>query len=574
MILGISNAVHNSSAALVDNGTIINAVDEERISRHKRDGRIPVGAVNAVLRESQPSTITSIAVSGVAGASIGRRIDRKITNSGIPSPVSFAKCYDGLWQRGISKELVKNTADELAAETPLESDSSRLVNKMEYVDHHYAHAAGAYFTSGFDEATVLTVDSGGDGLSSSVYHGYDGSLSLVFANSSVDSIGALWSKVPTVFGFKGARHAGKFMGLAAYAQKPPVELREKVEELIQIDGMNITNPWKKNTGNEYETQVRDLRDRFGQYTAPQVARALQTRTKEIIAELARNAVNETGCSNVAISGGVMANVKANQRIYQLPTVEKVWVQQAMSDSGLSIGNAYVLGARDFGWQPERLESVALGPSYGEQALTNAIRQGDTDAEFEVGSPTDVDSIATTVADHLVDNDVVCLFRGRMEYGPRALGQRSILYPPTDPDAIDWLNKRLDRTEFMPFAPVTLREAAKECYEGYDAQRCPAADHMTTSFDCTDTMKERSPGVVHVDGTARPQIIDESDDELYYSILQAYYERSGIPSLINTSFNMHGEPIVCTPKQAVESWRKSTNELLVLEDRILKQGVNQ
>jgi carbamoyltransferase len=162
----------------------------------------------------------------------------------------------------------------------------------------------------------------------------------------------------------------------------------------------------------------------------------------------------------------------------------------------------------------------------------------------------------------------------MEYGPRALGQRSILFPPTDPDAIDWLNKRLDRTEFMPFAPVTLQEAAQECYEEYDPKQCPAAHHMTIALDCTDVMKERSPGVVHVDGTARPQIINENDDEVYYSILKAYYERSGIPSVINTSFNMHGEPIVCTPRQAVESWLRSNNELLVLEDRILTQEVDQ
>jgi len=158
----------------------------------------------------------------------------------------------------------------------------------------------------------------------------------------------------------------------------------------------------------------------------------------------------------------------------------------------------------------------------------------------------------------------------MEYGPRALGQRSILFQPTNPDAIDWLNKRLDRTEFMPFAPVTLREAAHECYQNYDPDRCPAADHMTISLDCTEQMERRSPGVVHVDGTARPQIIDQTDDELYYSILKHYQEETGIPTLINTSFNMHGEPLVCTPKQAVESWLKSNNEILVLEDRIIQQ----
>lgn len=576
MILGISKGAHNSSAALIDDGTVISAVDEERISRYKQDGRIPVGAVNAVLRESQPSTISRIAVSGTEGATIRRHVNRTLTNKGVSDPASVAKAfYHGFRQRNDREQFKQQIATDLATETQLEADYSKLLSQIEYVDHHYAHAAGAYFTSGFNEATILTVDSGGDGLSSTVYHGTNGNLSLVFANKSTDSIGTLWSRIPTVFGFKGGRHAGKFMGLAAYADEPPTELREHFREIIRIDGMEITNSWLNNIAeSEYETQVRDLRDRLGQYTAPQVARAFQDRTEEIIAELAKNAVEETGCANVALSGGVLANVKANQRIFELPMVDRIWVQQAMNDGGLSIGNAYVLGAREHDWQPERLDSVALGPAYDDEAITNAIQQYRTDADFDVISPADVDSIATTAAKHLTNNNVVCVFRGRMEYGPRALGQRSILFPPTDPDAIDWLNKRLDRTEFMPFAPVTLQEAAQECYEEYDPKQCPAAHHMTIALDCTDVMKERSPGVVHVDGTARPQIINENDDEVYYSILKAYYERSGIPSVINTSFNMHGEPIVCTPRQAVESWLRSNNELLVLEDRILTQEVEQ
>jgi len=163
------------------------------------------------------------------------------------------------------------------------------------------------------------------------------------------------------------------MGLAAYADDPPGKLRDQFRELIHINGTAITNEWLNNISDEsYEAQVRDLRDRFGQYTAPQVARAFQDRTEEIVTKLAKNAVNETGCANVALSGGVLANVKVNQRIFELQDVDRIWVQQAMNDGGLSIGNAYVLGAEEYDWQPERLNSVALGPAYDEKEITNAI----------------------------------------------------------------------------------------------------------------------------------------------------------------------------------------------------------
>lgn len=588
MILGISNNIHNSSAALVDDGEVIAAVDEERISRYKRDGRVPTGAVNAVINEHEPEDISKISVSGTIRWSVRRQLKSVIRST--VSSAEFSSQYAGSKEGvttspnrftnlgiGLFKTLqqpdrfLAKVADSLLSDTPIEPP---VLDKMEYVDHHRAHAAGAFFTSGFDEATVLTVDSAGDNLSSTVYHGDGASLSRIAANSTVDSIGRIWSRLPTVFGFKGARHAGKFMGLAAYADEPPEELRGLFRDMVSVDGMDIKNNWSRGMkGSNYEELVRDLRNRLEEYPAPQVARAFQDRTEEIISEFAEAAVSETGCGNVAVSGGVMANVKANQRIYELPSVNSIWVQQAMSDSGLSIGGAYHIGSRDHGWMGERLDSVALGQSYDDDTVTEALERYGQESFGKKRFP-NLDDLAEKVAEHLASGDVVCLFRGRMEYGPRALGQRSILYQPTDPDAIDWLNKRLDRTEFMPFAPVTLKTAGDECYINYDAERCPAADHMTISLDCTEKMSERSPGVVHVDETARPQMIDENGDELYYKTLRSYYEKTDIPTLINTSFNMHGEPLVRTPEHALESWLRSNNEVLVLEDRLIRREGKQ
>jgi carbamoyltransferase len=194
-----------------------------------------------------------------------------------------------------------------------------------------------------------------------------------------------------------------------------------------------------------------------------------------------------------------------------------------------------------------LDNVYFGSSYQDAEIVKAIEAFGFTATFET-------NIADSVAKLLAEGHVVARFTGRMEYGPRALGHRSILYQTTDPSINDWLNAHLLRTEFMPFAPATLIEYADECYQGLDGAR-DSARFMTITFNCTEKMKAQSPGVVHVDGTARPQILDPHSAPDFYKILTAYYQRTGIPSLINTSFNMHGEPIVCSPDDALRSFNQ-------------------
>lgn len=260
MILGISDGIHNSAACLLRNGTVVAAVEEERISRYKRDGRPPTGAVNSILDDYDLDDVTRVAVSGTVNWSVSRRLKsvfRGISDSSAnltsePELESYHgndSVFDRFATLGIGfletvqqpEEFLSKVADYLRTDTPIGSWSGSLVDRMEYVDHHRAHAAGAFFTSGFSEATVLTVDSAGDNLSSSVYHGKDDTISRVAANSAVDSLGRIWSRLPTVFGFKGARHAGKFMGLAAYASDPPSELREQFRNMITVEGLEITN---------------------------------------------------------------------------------------------------------------------------------------------------------------------------------------------------------------------------------------------------------------------------------------------------------------------------------------------
>lgn len=568
-VLGISNPQHNSGAALIRNGKILGAVDEAKLSRLKRDARFPSAAINYLLSEFNGENITHIALAGTDYPFQMRKFKQDFTNaSGLNEKAdATAKTLYSLLlddQKTRTKHELDNNINRGVIELPRDVSTT-------YVDHHRAHAASAYYTSGFSRATVLTVDGSGDGFSSTVYKCQNGELTQIAANNWHDSVGRLWSRIPTVFGFKGGRHAGKFMGLAAYADSLPSELQAEMKSLIDVNGLSIRNEFFRQHDNiSNEEQILALKERLGEYNAPEVALALQKHTEKILTEFATAAVAETGIRNIATAGGVFANVKVNQRIYELPKTEKFFVHPDMRDSGLALGAALHVYANLKGYKPTLLSDVFLGPSFEDGAVERAINRRKLQDEFQVEEYTDSSSLAEAAADLLSTGNVVNLYTGRIEYGPRALGNRSTLYQPTDPSAIEWLNARLDRTEFMPFAPVTLKDHADECYKQYEPDNCPAAEFMTISLDCTETMQERSPGVVHVDGTARPQIIDRETHPLYYDILSEYHNRTGIPSLINTSFNMHGEPIVCTPSQAVKSFKDSDTDALVLNNWLVKR----
>jgi carbamoyltransferase len=273
-------------------------------------------------------------------------------------------------------------------------------------------------------------------------------------------------------------------------------------------------------------------------------------------------VETTGCCDLALAGGVFANVKFNQRIHALPNVHSVFIHPGMGDEGLAVGAAFAWGAGP-GMAPKstRLPDVYFGPSYGERDIESAIVEAGLHSVH-------VHDIERKIAELLAQGHVVARFNGRMEYGPRALGNRSILYQPTDLSVNDWLNRRLKRTEFMPFAPVTLEEFADRCYENLDGAR-HAAKFMTITFDCTDWMKQHCPAVVHVNGTARPQLIDRWTNPSYYRILDEYRQLTGLPSIINTSFNMHEEPIVCSPADAIRAFTEGRLDYLAMGNYLLE-----
>jgi carbamoyltransferase len=310
----------------------------------------------------------------------------------------------------------------------------------------------------------------------------------------------------------------------------------------------------------YYSAIRELRERLPPDSRrSDLAASIQLVFEEVGTAFVRHWLRKTGLGNLALAGGCFGNVKLNQRLHELPEVDRIFVHPAMDDGGLCVGAGFsVQELRKQAVAPaetSRLAGVYLGPSYGDDEIREAL----SDADLE---PRRDPSIHETVARLLSEGYVVARFHGRMEYGPRALGHRSILFQTTDPTVNDWLNERLGRTEFMPFGPATLAERADECYLNLGGAEDPAR-FMTITFDCTDTMKQRSPGVVHTDGTARPQLVDASTAPDLHGILEAYYRRTGIPSLVNTSFNVHEEPIVCSPRDAVRAFRLGTLDYLAI-----------
>ena len=418
------------------------------------------------------------------------------------------------------------------------------------MDHHLSHAANSFLCSGYERALCVTLDGYGTGLAGSVSKADAKGIRRLHSLPFPNSLGTLYEHVTSSLGFKPGRHEGKIVGLASYGD-PGILGDILLQRIEQTPGdFRIYE-----ANNVYFS--RYLSSRFPKID---VAAAYQCVLEKVAADYVRYWVQKTGIDTVVLSGGVTANVKLNQRIFEIEGVNQIFIYPNMGDGGCGTGAA-LYESWPGGVKPT-IANAYFGPDYSEAQMAAAL-----DAEsLEYTRP---EHLAADVAALVHSGEVVARFDGRMEYGPRALGNRSILYHAREPEVNQWLNKRLGRTEFMPFAPVTLYEARERCYHGIKGAE-HAAEFMTITFDCTDFMRETCPAAVHVDGTARPQLIRREVNPGYYDIIHEYEKLSGIPSLINTSFNMHEEPIVNSPEDAVRAFVQGALDYLVLGPFLVKQ----
>ena len=300
-----------------------------------------------------------------------------------------------------------------------------------------------------------------------------------------------------------------------------------------------------------------------------MAAAGQQLVEEVVVSHVQAALRRYRLSRVALSGGLFANVKLNHEIAELDEVEEVFVFPAMGDTGNAVGTA-LFGMyhndQDRLWEVrDRLDDVYWGSSYDEYEIEKILKESGVSNRRYV-----FEDLAGKVANLIHSGRVVGCFQGRMEFGPRALGNRSILAAPTDRTINDWLNKRLDRTEFMPFAPSVLAPYADDIFKNY-SKGAYTSKFMTIIFEVYEKWRSKIPAVVHVDGTARPQVVAREDNPRYYDLIEAYYKLSGIPLILNTSFNVHEEPIICKPVEAIRALKDKRIDALMIENFLVTPG---
>ncbi|OFX13827.1 MAG: hypothetical protein A2Z18_02390, partial [Armatimonadetes bacterium RBG_16_58_9] len=519
VVLGLTDGI-TCGAALLQDDVILSALNEERLSRLKMAYGFPRESIREVLR-----------IAGVMPTDVDLVTVATVNNYFL----NGLRAFDGWFQedKGFLRNAVFTTAGKLSylVDTvpglesiyyrfrwPVFAARRRAIRRIlrsefgitapvKFVDHHIAHAASAYFTSGFDDAIVVSMDGGGDGASSHIYEVHDGEFQRIGYTSAYDSLGNYYAYVTHIAGFKAQKHEGKITGLAAHGN--PIYL-DILDSMITVrDGA------LKNVGRcVFSGAIRALESRLPRnWDRADLAASIQMHSERVAVEYVKHHLPRHRSVKLAIAGGLFANVRINQKVYEIDNVEEVFVHPGMTDCGLAVGSALTacIGNQPSARRREVIRDVYYGPGYSAEDIQRELRNSGLAYERSKSTP-------AAVAKLLAEGYVVARFDGRMEYGPRALGNRSILYQPGDRSVNDWLNKQLQRTEFMPFAPSTLMEYAEESYINHEGAQ-ETARFMTITFDCTEQMKTMCPGVVHIDGTARPQLVLREDNPTYYDIIE-------------------------------------------------------
>lgn len=596
IVLGIHFG-HDSSASLIVDGQLVGCVEEERLVRIKQVRKFPTEAIRFLLDKAavQPGQVDAVAVAGVLMPVElpVHALKTRTGKGGKGNDLAFRALMlgAGLTGWGVFRNALFNEGKFGRILMRAISECGLDPDKVSFHEHHACHGASAYYCSPFDDAWVFTLDGKGDLSSGGVFRGKGNTLETVRLIDHVHSIGQMYAAVTQYLGYRPNRHEGKITGLAAFAE-PPTELLDAVEGLVDIRpdgdivrsdfGGGAVSPFSVSNENLKETLVvlanhpRNLPyekaylqflkflERHAATASPeQVASTIQTACERWIVRWIDAVLKHEGVkkTDICLAGGIFANVKINQRIRdQVDAVDNLFVQPAMGDDGESLGAALLRHAAEEGaTRVAPMRTVYYGPEFGRDAILQALEKARAAGGVTFEEASDVEA---EIGRMLHEGKVIGRFNGGLEWGPRALGNRSILIRPTDKSINDTMNKRLNRTEFMPFAPSVLDYRAKDYFVGYD-DRHIAAEFMTITYDVFPEKIAEIEAVVHVDGTARPQVVREDTNASYHKILREYERHSGIGCVVNTSFNIHEEPIVATPEDALRALRMGSVDVLAI-----------
>ena len=554
-ILGLWDG-HDAGAALLQGGRLVFAANEERFTRRKLEVRFPRQSIAACLAHAElaPDDIDLVAVSTADPAkAIGRlwpgskeryyQVRRRKTQPGVTALLTRSIKYRMTeWPPGV----LSRTASLYVLRRQLDEAGFRRA-RLRLFDHHDAHAAGAAWASGFPECAVVTIDGLGDGVSATISRFRGGRLERMATSPARYSLGVFFEHVTNLLNMRELEDEGKVMALADYAA-PIADADNPLLSLIRVrDGVIET----AKPGHALRPLLAPLHWRSAN---EQFAHAAQRVVEHVCVELARDAVRLTGCSCLALAGGVVSNVKATRQVRLLPDVQDLYVFPHMGDGGLALGAGVLASAE--GGEAVRLElsGLDLGPEFPDETIKLAIEAAGLKAVPAADLP-------AAVADILSTGGIVMWFQGRMEYGPRALGQRSVLARPDRPELRDRLNLVLKRRVwYQPFCPSMLESEAPRLLADWTG---PRNRFMTMAFLVAAQHRRELAGVTSVDGTCRPQFVEDEDPGQYARLLREAQARWGIGAVLNTSFNIHGEPLVCTPAQAVDVFLRAGADALAI-----------
>ncbi|MFD9498276.1 carbamoyltransferase [Streptomyces sp. NPDC060035] len=596
LVLGLSAYYHDSSAALVAGGVPVAAAQEERFTRKRHDAGFPSLAVRSCLEQAG---VTLDDVSAVAYYEDPALKFRRVLATYLGgAPRGHAAFRESLpqwltWKRDVTTTLRRELADLGLGRVP----------EIHPRRHHESHAASAFFPSPYESAAVLCVDGVGEWATTTLWHGRGDSLEALQELRFPHSLGLLYSAFTYFCGFKVDSGEYKLMGLAPYGTPRYADLIRSTLIDIKVDGsfrldmryfeylagqVMTGRAFEKLFGGPRRTPESPLTEREFDLAA-----SVQAVTEEVMLLLARTARERTGENKLCLAGGVALNCVANGKVIEEGIFDEVWVQPAAGDAGGALGSALAVALErgatrtHMGTGGDAMAGSLLGPSFTDDEI-RAYLEGVGAVWTEAGSD---EELAETVAGRLAESAVVGWFQGRMEFGPRALGARSILGDPRDPAMQSAMNLKIKfRESFRPFAPSVLREDAKDWFElGQDSpymlvvapvaqsrriEPSPAAGDDAglgpQGLDLLQVQRSTIPAVTHVDHSARVQTVDADASPAYHRLLTAFKERTGCPVLVNTSFNVRGEPIVHTPEDAWTCFMRTGIDVLALGRFVLEK----
>jgi carbamoyltransferase len=565
--LGLNAAFHDSSACLLKDGAVIAAAEEERFTRIKHGKRplpftvweLPYHAVDFCLGAAgiELADVDHVAYS-YDPAPLLKNHSFPLQLPLEPSTFTTKQSWTSPWEP-LALAYVVNAERQLVDGAPHHIRKRFLTAKQNrhwqwhFVEHHLAHEASAFLAAPFEESAVMTLDGRGEMATTSYGHFTGDDYERIAQVQMPHSLGLLYEQVTDYLGFLHSSDEYKVMALASYGEP---RFAPQFRRLIHIDE------------GRYTIERADLvelfgpaRERGGELRREHfdIARSLQLVLEESAVELARWLRKKTGADNLCMAGGVALNCVMNARIRDAGHFKKVWVQPAAGDAGTALGaGLWTDWQARGGSRSWHMDHAYFGPEYADEEIEAFLRRGKLAYRR-------MENVAEEVAAVLAQDKIVGWFQGRMEFGPRALGARSILASPLNADMQARLNEIKDREDFRPVAPVVLEEEAGRWFIGADV-----SPFMLFVHEVAPDKADRIPAVRHVDGTARIQTVNERQNARYYQLLKAFQRRTGVPVLVNTSFNTRSEPVVCTPRDAVECFWTSPIDALAIGSFLLQK----